>query len=149
MEVAIGAIVAAAGLVVLMLPFLRSTAPTATAAGDPIQELRQERNALYQETRILRQDFDLGHFSEEEYQARFQTNRLRAAALLRRQDELEALNRQLEEEILTLRKLPPGGDEGRRCFECGREVRSTAEQCGHCGALAPGGGLGSLARGKE
>ena len=149
MAVAIGAIVAVAGLVVLMLPFLRRIVPTATAVGDPIQELRQERNALYQETRILRQDFDLGHFSEEEYQARFQTNRLHAAALLRRQDELEALNRQLEKEILSLRKLPPAGDEGRRCFECGREVRSTAEQCSHCGALAPGGGLGGVAKGEE
>ncbi len=149
MAVAIGAIVAAAGLVVLMLPFLRRIAPTATAVMDPIQKLRRERNALYQETRILRQDFDLGHFSDEEYQARFQTNRLRAAALLRRQDELEALNRQLEEEILSLRKLPVAGDEDRRCFECGREVRSTAEQCSHCGALAPGGGLGSVAQGEE
>ena len=149
MAVAIGAIVTAAGLVVLLLPFLRRIAPTAIAVGDPIQELRQERNALYQQTRILRQDFDLGHFSEEEYQARFETNRLRAATLLRRQDELEALNRQLEKEILSLRKLPTAGDEDSRCFECGREVRSTAEQCSHCGALAPGRGLGSVVKGEE
>ena len=149
MAVAIGAILAAAGLVVLMVPFLRKIAPRVTGVGDPIQELRQERNALYQETRILRQDFDLGHFSEEEYQARFQTNRLRAATLLRQQDELEALNRQLEEEIRALRKLPPVEDEARRCFECGREVSSTAEQCRHCGALAPGGGLGSPAKEEE
>lgn len=149
MAVAIGAILAAAGLVVLMVPFLRKIAPRVTGVGDPIQELRQERNALYQETRILRQDFDLGHFSEEEYQARFQTNRLRAATLLRRQDELEAMNRQLEEEILALRKVPSADDEARRCFECRREVSSTAQQCSHCGALAPGGGLSSLAEGEE
>ena len=149
MAVAIGAIVAAAGLVVLMLPFLRRIVPTSAAGRNPIQELRQERNALYQDTRILRQDFDLGHFSEEEYQARFRTNRLCAATLLRRQDELEALNRQLEENILFLRNLPPAGDEDRRCFECGREVKSTAEQCNHCGALAPGGGLGSVVKGEE
>ena len=149
MAVAIGAILAAAGLVVVMVPFLRKIAPRVTGVGDPIQELRQERNALYQETRILRQDFDLGHFSEEEYQARFQTNRLRAATLLRRQDELEAMNRQLEEEILALRKVPPADDEARRCFECRREVSSTAQQCSHCGALAPGGGLSSLAEGEE
>ena len=61
MAVVIGAILAAAGLVVLILPFLRKIAPRVTGVGDPIQKLRQERNALYQETRILRQDFDLGH----------------------------------------------------------------------------------------
>ena len=148
MAVAIGSVLAAVSLVVLLLPFLRRLTTTAVA-GDPIQELRREREALYQETRILRQDFDLGHFSEEEYQARFQTNRLRAATLLRRQDELEALNRQLEEEIRGLRKLPPAEDEDSRCFECGREVRSNAEQCSHCGALAPGGGLGSVVKGEE
>jgi len=144
--VAIGSVLAAVSLVVLLLPFLRRLTTTAVA-GDPTQELRREREALYQETRILRQDFDLGHFSGEEYRTRLQVNRLLAATLLRRQDELEAMNREFEEEISALRTLTAAEDEASRCFECGREVNSTAKQCGNCGAQAPGGGRGSDAEG--
>ena len=146
MAVAIGSVLAAVSLVVLLLPFLRRLTTTAVA-GDPTQELRREREALYQETRILRQDFDLGHFSGEEYRTRLQVNRLLAATLLRRQDELEAMNREFEEEISALRTLTAAEDEASRCFECGREVNSTAKQCGNCGAQAPGGGRGSDAEG--
>ena len=148
MAVAIGSVLAVVSLVILLLPFLRRLTTTA-AAGDPIQELRREREALYEETRILRQDFDLGHFSDEEYRTRFQANRLLAATLLRRQDELEAMSREFEEDILALRTLTAAEDESRRCFECGREVSSAAEQCGNCGAQAPGGGLGSHAEGAQ
>ena len=146
MSVAIGGVLAAVSLVVLLLPFLRRLTTTAFAT-DPIQELRSERETLYQETRILRQDFDLGHFSDEEYRTRLQANRLLAATLLRRQDELENMSRELEKEVLALRTLTAAEDEVSHCFECGREVSRTAEQCGNCGAQAPGGGVDSHTEG--
>lgn len=118
---------------VLLLPF-RRRATMVLAVVDPIQELQHQRERVYEEVRGLRQDYDLGHIPEKEYEARFQGHRLRAATLLQQQQQLEAWSQRLEEEVKALRNSPTTANGVPRCLECGAQMSDGVEQCRSCGA---------------
>ena len=118
---------------VLLLPFRRRETK-ASAVMDPIQELQHQRERVYAEVRGLRQDYDLGHIPEEEYEARFQGHRLRAASLLQQQQQMEAWSQRLEEEVQALRESPTTANGVPRCLECGEHLPGGVDQCRSCGA---------------
>ena len=132
----VGIALCIACVAILLLPFRRRTT-TASAVVDPIEELRHEREHVYEEERRLRQDYDLGHIPEESYAARLQDYRLCAATLLQQQEHLETWEQQLEEEVLALRELPVASDGLGRCSECGEQMADGVEQCRSCGAWLP------------
>ena len=105
MVVTVSLVLTIAALVVLAWPVLRRGKRNVPDA-NPIEELWHERNNLYEEARHFLQDFELGHFSEEEYDTKLRANRFRAAVLLRQQDEWEAIDQMIEREILSLRESP-------------------------------------------
>ena len=106
MVVTVSLVLTIAALVVLAWPVLRRGDRNVPDIVNPIEELWHERNNLYEEARHFLQDFELGHFSEGEYDTKLRANRLRAAVLLRQQDEWEAIDQMIEREILSVRESP-------------------------------------------
>ena len=129
----VGIALCVACVAALLLPF-RQKATKARAVVDPIQELQHQRELVYAEIRGLRQDYDLGHIPEEEYKARFQGHRLRAATLLQQQQQLEAWSQRLEEEVQAFRESLATANGVPRCLECGKQMSDGVDQCRSCGA---------------
>ncbi len=132
MSLAIGIGLALFSLMVLALPFLRGF--TARRSQDPVRELQEQREAIYQEARILQSDLALGHLSQEEYEKRLREYRIQAAELLRQEDNSRELDSSLEEEILGLRDTPGALEEVVTCPNCGARVDDEAGECSECGA---------------
>lgn len=106
--------------------------------GSPAQALERQREAAYEEVRTLNQDYLLGDVPQEQYEARLQVYRLRAARLLQQLDDLQELDRQWEARIATFRAGDGATTTAVICQECGGAVSSRDVQCPHCGsAIAP------------
>lgn len=102
---------------------------------DPILELQRRRQAIYQEVRLLENDYALGNVPPAEHQERLQGYRLDAAKLLYQEERLIALGQLLEREILQARKAAQPAGPAALCPDCGHAVESAARQCPVCGSL--------------
>ncbi|MSQ22033.1 MAG: hypothetical protein EXR53_01825 [Dehalococcoidia bacterium] len=119
-------------------PLLRKRSGGLSAYTDPISELAQQRQAIYQEARTLHNDYVLGDVLLADYQKRLQEYRLQAARLLYRQERLQELDQRLEAEIQSRRSAGGPNLEAQRCHECGSSTTDSMKQCSSCGALLSG-----------
>ncbi|MEA3337271.1 MAG: zinc ribbon domain-containing protein [Chloroflexota bacterium] len=153
----IGAIVIIAiSALAIAWPLLRESAelvaqPTdPDTLADPMMELEQERDSLYQAIRELRFDYEVGKVSEADYLIFENQLKGRAVVVLQEIDTLHEaeidpdLDARIEGEIAALRRngtgktagdpLPvPVGQKG-YCSQCGETVRAGDGFCGQCGA---------------
>ena len=91
-----------ASLVLVLEPVLRRR----TVSGTPedtaqrlTENLRRERDRIYEELRVLQQERFLRHLTDEEYQAQQEAARLRAALLLRQQQQVQETVAGLDQEL--------------------------------------------------
>jgi hypothetical protein len=80
-------------LAVVLYPVL-SRRDDSSAGGDATEDLveglRRDRDRVYEEMRVLEQEYFLHHLSAEAYREQLQTARLQAALLLRQQQRYES-----------------------------------------------------------
>ena len=95
MPLAIGVALVAFCLAVAAFPLLRRRGVSSQYT-DPILELQQRREAVYQEVQSLQNDYALGDVPQADYDERLQTYRLQAARLLQQQEQLQGLDQWLE-----------------------------------------------------
>lgn len=113
MGIALGAALAVVVVLALLSPFLSQSRPqVVTAEGettDSLLALRARRDAVLEEIRLLRLDLELDTITEADFQERVHGLRLRAAILLRREEQLGAeiqdRDAALEREISARRSL--------------------------------------------
>ena len=97
----------------------RSEADGEDPATELAQGLRRARDRVYEELRALQQEYFLHHLTEDEYQERVREARVRAALLLRQQQQVHqtvaSLDETLEGEIRRALAAPDQGpdDAGR------------------------------------
>jgi hypothetical protein len=116
------------------------------AVADPLGDLIDRRDSIYQAIKELEFDYQVGKVSEVDYQAFDAQLKTQAVAVLKEMDALQAaevdaaLDAQIEAEIAALRRngharanLEPSPAVA-FCPQCGRQARSGDRFCGSCGA---------------
>ena len=135
MAIAVGILIALISLIILLLPFFRSRWRTHTGGfidwGD---EATRQREAIYQNIGTLRQDYDMGNISTEEYRVQLDSYRRQAALTLRQGDRLRSRDEELEREIQSLASTGDGDLPSPTCPECGASTELDAQVCSNCGA---------------
>ena len=101
MTVAVVTLLAFAAVAALAYPFW--AARRGGARRDPAEELaesiRRARERVYEELRALQQERFLGVLSEEEYERQLRAARLRAAELVREQQQVQSTVRDIERSV--------------------------------------------------
>ncbi len=139
MAIAIGTLIALISLTILLLPFFRSRWRTHTGGFiDWPEEAIRQREAIYQNIGTLRQDFDMGNISAEEYRAQLDSYRRQAALALRQEDQLRSREEELEREIQSLASTNDGALPSMTCPECGVSTELGDQVCSNCGAQLTG-----------
>ena len=115
MTIFIVTIVLAVILAVLAYPFFAQRGGRATmedAAEELAQRLRRSRDRVYEEIRVLQQEYFLETVSQEEYTEQLQAARLRAAELLAQQRQVQQTLLSIGEDVEEQMRL--AGDGGRK-----------------------------------
>ena len=102
MSVFIITVVLVATIAVLAYPFfVRPSRQGALddAAEELAQRLRRSRDRVYEEVRALQQEYFLNNLSEDEYRAQLLAARLRAAELMRQQQQVQEALLSIEEAV--------------------------------------------------
>jgi len=114
-------------------------------ASDPMAELLEQRDAVYQALRELRFDYQVGKVSEDDYRAFDAQLKTQAVATLKAIDALKQveadsdLDSRIEAEITALCQVN-GADSAASaainvCPQCGYSLRTSDRFCGNCGAV--------------
>ncbi len=102
MTVAVVTLLAFAVIAALAYPFWAARRGGG-ARRDPAEELaesiRRARERVYEELRVLQQERFLGVLSEEEYERQLRAARLRAAELVREQQQVQSAVRDIERSV--------------------------------------------------
>ena len=135
MAVVIGTLLAVLVIGVVLYPFIK---PRHRPEGNTTRHSRatalRGSDTIYEEIRILQQDYELGSMEEAEYHERLRAYRLQAAAVLRDQEVLQReLDRVHEEEILAARTVRVENSSS-LCRSCGQLVVPGYADCSNCGA---------------
>ena len=139
MAIAIGILIALISLIMLLLPFFRSRWRTQTGGFINWQEeATRQREAIYQNIGTLRQDYDIGNISVEEYRVQLDSYRRQAALALRQEDQLRSRDEELEREILSLAPTSDSDLAWLTCPECGVSTELGDRVCSNCGAQLTG-----------
>lgn len=123
MVLLVGVLLALGSIVILALPFLRAQRERGSGPLDTSpEEFLLRRQNIYEEIHTLQLDHEIGNIGDEEYQRQLHLYRLEAAMSLKEEEvaeeDIEELERALEDEILSLRKPQqssgdsPGMDKG-------------------------------------
>ena len=136
-------LIAFAALLAVAYPILaRTTAsePAMTSAGETVDELLAQRDAVFQALRELRFDHAVGKITDEDYVAFEGSLKQTAADSLRALDEWEArtdpvLGPEMERVVAGRIALVAAG--GIACSSCGRPAAPDDKFCGRCGAPLP------------
>lgn len=146
----LGLLLALVSIALLAWPILRrkQTASSSTLSLDSLEDVQWRQQQVYDEIKTLILDYELGNIPPEEYEERLGAYRLRAADLLRQQEqlrhELTYLEEELEDSVLALR-MSWGTVKGVTiCGGCGGETDLQAVLCPRCelprdGGVAPEG----------
>ena len=139
MAIAVGILIALISLTILLLPFFRSRWRTHTGSFiNWREEATRQREAIYQNIGTLRQDYDMGNISAEEYRVQLDSYRRQAALALRQGDQLRNREEELEREIQSLASTNDGDLPSPTCPECGVSTELGDQVCSDCGAQLTG-----------
>ena len=134
----LGLVFAFIAILVLAWPIMRRSRAAAGPAAQPdaVSEVAQRRARIYDDIKTLALDYELGNVPAEEYNAKLAAFRLEAARALRDQEQLQqaqtALEDDLENEVLELRRSWGSVTETALCGVCGKEVDDRAVLCPRC-----------------
>ena len=136
----LGLLLALAAAALIAWPLLRArrTGPPSALPGslDELREVQWQRRQVYDEIRTLSLDSELGNVPAEEYAEAISTHRLRAALLLRQEEQLRSglvrMMREIEDEVLALRLANGSVLRTTACSGCGGVRDADAEFCPMC-----------------
>ena len=109
MTILILTLLVVAAIAVLIYPFWKARHGS-VSLDDLVREmessLRRARERVYEEIRVLQQEYFLGNMTEDEYRAQLQSARQRAAELIREQQQVRqtaaAIENRVDAELLEL-----------------------------------------------
>lgn len=109
----IGAVLAVAAIVVVLLPFVRQRRESDAHAAYDAEAVRIEREGLYRALETLRLERELGQVDDEEFERQAREFRRAAALLVREQERIlgealtpdEALEREIREARARLQRM--------------------------------------------
>ena len=109
MAVLIAALLAVLVIAVVLYPFVKSRfSGQTTPARDSLPEVRSgSREAVYEEIKTLRLEYELGSIEESEYQERLQEYRLLAATALRDEERPDVSLSDTQEQNVDRHEGPP------------------------------------------
>ena len=135
----LGLLLALAAAALIAWPLIRSRRASPLprpSALDALKEVRRQRNQVYDDIQTLGLDRELGHVAADQYSEAFEAHRLRAALLLRQEEEMMAelaprMN-EIEDEVLTYRQANGSVIKTIECEDCGRPQDADAPLCPRC-----------------
>lgn len=138
MDYFLGLLLAVGAIALLARPILRrgQTGSGSASTPDSLEDVQWRQQQIYDEIKTLILDHELGNIPSEEYEERLGTYRLRAADLLRQQEQFQHQVRYLEDEIedrvLALRRSWGTVTGVTICDRCGGEMDLNALICPRC-----------------
>lgn len=102
MTILIITVLVSLAIVVLIYPFWSSQrhgVPRQGPAEELARELQRARNRIYEELRVLEQEYFLDSLGHDEYESRVRAARLNAARLIREQERIEGEIASIEQRI--------------------------------------------------
>ena len=135
----LGLLLALTAAALIAWPLLRSRRASPMprrGALDGLMEVRRQRSQVYDDIQTLGLDRELGHVTADRYAEAFEAHRLRAALLLRQEEEIMAeiaprMN-DIEDEVLAFRQASGSVLSTTECEECGRLRDTDAPLCPRC-----------------
>lgn len=133
MSLIFGALIAMGCLFVVGTPFLRRKGYSFPDHSDPILEIDDQREIIYQELRKLHNDRIIGDVNQVDYEDLLESYRISAARLLQQKAHIEEVDQFIENEIQELRDSSVESTKPNLCPECQMLVNVGEEQCVFCG----------------
>jgi hypothetical protein len=138
MGILLGLVLAIICATVLVLPFLTARRNPMARELDDLSETTRQREAIYDEIRMLQLERDVGRVDQPDYEKGLHRLRQQAAAILRREEQLVRSRGDrdwaLEEEVRSMRQqltVPSVGQV--TCPNCSAVVETPASECPQCG----------------
>ena len=135
----LGLVLALAAAALIAWPLLRSRRSSRVphrSALDALKEVQHQRAQAYDDIRILGLDRELGHVTAEQYADAYEAHRLRAALLLRQEEDIRAelaprMN-EIEDNVLAVRVASGSVDSTTSCADCGGLRDADVSFCPRC-----------------
>ena len=135
----LGLLLALAAAALIAWPLLRArrSSPLPRRGSlDALREVQHQRAQAYDDIRILGLDRELGHVTADQYAEAYEAHRLRAALLLRHEEDIKAeltprMN-ELEDEVLAVRLASGSVLSTTECEDCGGFRDADALLCPRC-----------------
>ncbi|MDE2860741.1 MAG: hypothetical protein OYI31_07125 [Chloroflexota bacterium] len=135
----LGLLLALAVAALIAWPLLRarrSSPLPRRGALDALKEVQHQRAQAYDDIRILGLDRELGHVTAERFAETYEAHRLRAALLLRQEEDLRAelsprMNK-IEDDVLAVRLASGSVLSTTECEDCGGLRDTDAPFCPRC-----------------
>ena len=135
----LGLLLALTAAALIAWPLLRSRRASPLprrSAIDGLREVQRRRSQAYDDIQTLGLDRELGNVTAEQYTEAFEAHRLRAALLLRQEEEIMAelaprMN-EIEDEVLAFRQKSGSVLITAECEKCGRLQDADAPLCPQC-----------------
>ena len=135
----LGFLLALAAAALLAWPLIRSrrTSPLPRrSAFDALSDVRRQRSQVYDDIQTLGLDRELGHVTADRYSESLEAHRLRAALLLRQEEEiitaLAPRMNEIEDEVLAFRQASGSVLTTIECEVCGHPQDADAPLCPRC-----------------
>ena len=145
MGILLGLVLAIICATVLVLPFLSARRNPMKRELDDLSETTRQREAIYDEIRMLQLERDVGRVEQLDYEKGLHRLRLEAATILRREEQIVRSRGDqdwaLEKEVRSMRQQLTVTSVGQvTCPNCSVGVETPASECPHCGTPLPEGG---------
>ncbi len=130
------ALITAALIAWPMLRSRRASPLPRRSALDELRDVQRQRSQVYDDIQTLGLDRELGNVNADQYSEAFEAHRLRAALLLRQEEEITAelapRMSEIEDEVLAFRQKSGSVLITAECEECGRLQDADAPLCPQC-----------------
>ena len=135
----LGLLLALAAAALIAWPLLRarrSSPLPRRGALDALKEVQHQRAQAYDDIRVLGLDRELGHVTADQYAEAYEAHRLRAALLLRQEEDIRAeltprMN-EIEDDVLAVRLKSGSIGSTTECADCGGLRDADATFCPRC-----------------
>ena len=135
----LGLLIALAAAALIAWPLLRarrSSPLPRRGALDALRDVQHQRAQAYDDIRILGLDRELGHVTSDQYEEAYEAHRLRAAILLRQEEEITAelmprINA-IEDEVLAVRVASGSVANTTPCADCDGLTDADVPFCPRC-----------------